>query len=254
MSHAGVCGFCQGGRENLCDTLASIGGHDDGGLAEYLKMPRKNVFKLPTGLPLEESSIIADAVATPFHALVDLAAIGKGLQLAIFGATGGLGMAAVQIAKAYGSRVIAVGRKDWKLAMVEKFGADHVVNATEHHDLPRHIREISGGGVDVSLDVTGALGISEAALRSTKPGGKVVVAGYSLGDIEISSKHLMWFEKEMVGCRLYNPSHLPRVVALVRKGLVDVKTLVTKKIPLEEVNEGYRLLDAGEVVRAIAIP
>lgn len=250
----GLCPFCRQGRENLCESLASIGGHTDGGLAEYLRMPRRNVFRLPEELPLEESSVIADAVATPYHALVDIAGVGEGLQVAIMGATGGLGMAAVQIAKAYGARVIAVGRKEWKLEMLEAFEADHIVNAAEHRDLPGHIREISGGGVDVALDVTGAPSITEAAVRSTRPGGRVVVAGYSMGNISVSSKHLMWFEKEIVGCRLYNPSHLPRVVARVQEGLVDVSSLVTKKLPLEEVNEGYRLLDAGEVVRTVAIP
>ncbi len=250
----GVCEFCQRGRENLCSSLSSIGGHEDGGLAEYLTMTRRNVFRLPAGLPLEESSIIADAVATPFHALLNIAGVGEGIQVAIFGATGGLGMAAVQIAKAYGSRVIAIGRKEWKLDMLENFGADQVVNAREHRDLPRHVTDISNGGVDVALDVTGASGITEMALRSIKPGGMVVVAGYSLENLEISSKHLMWFEKGIVGCRLYNPSDLPGIVALVEEGLVDVVRMVTEKLPLEEVNEGYQLLDSGEVVRALTIP
>ncbi len=250
----GDCGFCRRGRENLCDSLSSIGGHRDGGLAEYLTMPARNVFRLPDGMPMEESSIIADAVATPFHALVGIAGIGEGDVVVVFGATGGLGMAAAQIAKAYGSRVVAVGRKEWKLKMLEGFGLEHVVNATEHEDLSRYIAEIADGGADVALDVTGAVEVTEMALRSIKPGGKVVVAGYSLGNFSVSSKHLMWFEKQIVGCRLYNPSELPEIVALVEEGLVDVASMVTKKLPMERVNEGYHLLDSGEVVRALVIP
>ena len=98
----GTCFQCRSGRENICDNMVMFGNHVDGAYAEYVLAPAKDAFALPTEIPLEEGSIIADAVSTPFHAVVNRGQVKAGDNVVVFGC-GGVGINAIQIAAAVGA-------------------------------------------------------------------------------------------------------------------------------------------------------
>ena len=103
----------------------------DGGLAEYVVVPAANLVRLPDGIPPEVGAILTDAVATPFHALVDRAALRPGESIAVFG-VGGLGQHAIQLARLIGAgRIVAVDVRPEPLALALELGADVVVDASD---------------------------------------------------------------------------------------------------------------------------
>ena len=110
----GRCTYCREGRENICEHSVMLGNNVDGGYAEYVVAPAKDVFRLPAEIPLIEGAIIADAITTPFHAVVRRARVAPGDWVVVFGC-GGIGLNVVQLAAAVGGRVVAVDVSDAKL-------------------------------------------------------------------------------------------------------------------------------------------
>jgi D-arabinose 1-dehydrogenase-like Zn-dependent alcohol dehydrogenase len=103
----GECKYCLKERETLCSKQVMLGNHIDGAFAEYIALPAKDIIKVPKGLPLKEISIVADAVATPYHAVVERAKIEAGDKVAVIGC-GGVGINVVQFAAFMGAEVIAI--------------------------------------------------------------------------------------------------------------------------------------------------
>lgn len=249
-----TCHYCRSGQENLCPDTIVVGASRDGAFAEYLVVPAMAVYPLPAGLPLEESCVISDAVATSHHALYEIAETRPGDTVVVFGASGGLGLICVQMASAIGANVIGVGRKRWKLEKAKEFGAKEVVSIDEVERVDQVIRRLTGGGADISIDVTGVPSMVETAFRSTRLGGKVVVVGLSFHKVQLEINRLVWLQLTVRGCRTYNPVNLPKVLKLVESGVVDLGKIVSHRFKLEQINEAYQALDKGEIIRGIVIP
>ncbi|MEE9399328.1 MAG: zinc-binding dehydrogenase [Dehalococcoidales bacterium] len=249
-----ACDYCLAGQENLCPNMVILGANRDGAFAEYISAPAKGVFPLPDGLPLEESSIISDAVATSYHALYNRAKVSTGDVVAIYGASGGLGLICVQLASAAGATVIGIGRKKWKLERARELGATEVINAEEVDQPDRVIKQMTDGGADILVDVTGAPLMIESAFRAARPGGRVVVVGFSFDKIRLSVNRLMWYELNVMGSKNYNLSDMPKIIELVQKGVVNLNKLISHRFSLDKINEAYQMLDRGEMLRGIVIP
>lgn len=250
----GQCFWCRTGNENLCANAQVIGAHRDGALAEYISVPSKIVYPLPPEIPLEEGAVIADAIATPLHAVVDIAEVKPGDSVAVYGASGGLGLAVVQIASALGAVVIGVGRKAWKLEKAKEFGASHTINISSNDKPYEEIKSMTGEGTDIAIDATGIPQMIEWACRSIRPGGKVVVVGFSTQKITIAINRLLWFEQKILGARTYRPVDIYRAVEMARRGIVNLKEFVSHKFSLQEVNRGYEMLANGEILRGVVLP
>jgi NADPH2:quinone reductase len=153
-----------------------------GGLAEKLAADATQVVRLPDGVGFESASCVATAYGTTVHALRDRAMLRPGETLLVLGAAGGVGLAAVQVGKRMGARVIAAASTPEKLATCQRNGADLLVNyATE--DLKERVKSLTGGaGADVVYDPVGGA-YTEAALRATAWNGRVLVIGFTAGDI-----------------------------------------------------------------------
>lgn len=248
------CDLCRSGQENLCPDMTIVGANQDGAFAEYVVAPATGVYSLPDSLPLAESCIITDAVATSYHALYQQAKAKRGDTVAIYGASGGLGLICVQMATALGAKVIGIGRKQWKLEKAREMGASAVINIEEADQADRAIKQITGGGADISVDVTGVPRMIESAFRATRPGGKIVVVGFSFHKIQLSVNRLNWLELQVMGSKNYNLSDMPKILKLVQEGVVNLNKTVSHRFKLEEINEAYQMLDRGEVLRGIVIP
>jgi NADPH:quinone reductase-like Zn-dependent oxidoreductase len=159
----GSCDMCLSDSEMLCRNGGIIGVVSNGGYAEYVALPEKNVFKVPDDLSWEMAASLPVAGLTPYHALRD-AELGFNQTLIVLGASGNTGMFAVQLGRRFGAKVIAVSRKAWP----KDFGADHVVG---YENAIEKIRKITSGKMaDVVLNSLGletwSLGIEALGLNS----------------------------------------------------------------------------------------
>jgi 6-hydroxycyclohex-1-ene-1-carbonyl-CoA dehydrogenase len=249
----GKCSWCRTGRENICENSIMIGNHINGGYAEYVAVPAKDVFKLPADVPLVEGSVIADAITTPFHAVVRRGKVTAGDWVAVFGC-GGVGLSLIQIAAAAGARVIAVDVRDTKLDLARKFGAVATLNATGNAKLDKDVRKISGGGVDVAFEAVGKSTAQETALNCLRAGGRLVLVGYSPDTMSLNAGRVMFRELEVIGSLGCRPVDYPRAIELVRQGKIKLTEMVTHRFPLERIAEALDTLRGGEAIRIVVTP
>jgi len=251
----GYCRFCLEGRNTLCASMQMFGNHRDGGFAERMAVPAWAVFPVPPNFPMVEGSVVSDAVSTAYHAMVNRAAVRPGETVAVIGC-GGVGFSVVQMAVALGASVIAVDVAEPKLRAAERFGAKALLDASKVSDLGKEIRKLTGGGVDVAAEVIGKPATIAAAVEAVRPGGRVVVVGYSEQPATINASRLMFREIEVrgsLGCGLQD---FPKVLDLVARGRIDAKALVTHTFPLERTAEALSLLESGapDLIRAVVVP
>ena len=249
----GQCAMCRSGRENICYQMVMPGNHVDGGFAEYVVAPAKDVFHLPAEIPLEEGSIIADAITTPYHAVVNRARVAPGDWVVVLGC-GGIGLNLVQMAAALGARVIAVDVVDNKLTWAERLGAAATLNPQQVERVDKEVRRITGGGADIAMEAIGKAATQEQAFACLRTGGRLVMVGYSPEKMSLNAGRLMFREMEIVGSLGCRPVDYPRVIEMARQGRIKVAELVTHKFPLDEINQGFDVLRAGEAVRAVVVP
>ncbi len=162
------------------DAVIAFAGH--GGLAERCAVDARRVMPLPAGMSFEQGAAFMLTYGTSIHALRDVAQLQPGETLAVLGAGGGVGLAAVDIAKAMGARVIAVASSMAKLQLAQAHGADALLDYASD-DLRQGLLALTDGqGADVVLDPVGGA-YAEAALRATAWRGRYLVVGFAAGDI-----------------------------------------------------------------------
>ena len=257
----GVCRYCREGRDNICLNWSMLGNHIDGAYAEYIKVPARNAYPLPAEIPPEEGCIIADAVSTPFHAVKNRSGLKLGDTAAIFGC-GGLGMNCIQIASAMGVSVIGIdfnipvvtGSSKTKLEMARELGAVETIDAQEGKNVVKTIRRLTGGGVDVAFEMIGRPETIRQAHESLRPGGRLVVVGFSPKDASFSAGRSMVKELDIVGSCSCRSADIPRIIELVRRGRINVKSLITRTFPLSEVHQALDVVRSGESIRTVLIP
>lgn len=250
----GTCAMCRDGRENVCERNQMLGNNIDGGFAEFVVVPAKDVFRLPDDIPLVEGSIIADAITTPFHAVVRRGRVAPGDWVAVFGC-GGVGLNIVQIAAALGARVIAVDVADAKLEWAARMGAGATINAALSPRIDKDVRRITASaGVDVAFEAVGRPASQEQAFGCVRPGGRLVLVGYSPDPMTLNGGRVMYRELEVIGSLGCRPVDYPRVIELVRQGRIKVAELVTHRFPLAAINEGLETLRSGAAIRAVVTP
>jgi NADPH2:quinone reductase len=153
-----------------------------GAFAEEVKTDARRVIRIPAGMDYERAAAFGMTYATSDHALRDRAQLQSGETLLVLGAAGGVGIAAIEIGKALGARVIACASTDDKLAVCREHGADDIINYATG-DLRERIAAITGGsGIDVVFDPVGGA-YTEPALRSLRWRGRLLVVGFAAGEI-----------------------------------------------------------------------
>jgi len=250
----GYCANCRLGRENICFNMVMLGNHIDGAFAEYTKVPAKDCQHLPEDLPLEESSIIADAISTPYHAVKNRAQVKPGDSVVVFGC-GGVGINVVQVAAASGGSVIAVDIVDKKLDMAKKLGAQQTINPSgkEDKELLKEIRGLTGGGADIAIEAIGNPKTIELASSAVKAGGLHCQVGYTHHNVPINAGRLMFREIEIKGSLGCRPVDYPKIIEMVRTGKIQLEPVVTHKFKLDEIEQAFELMRKGESLRSIIV-
>jgi 6-hydroxycyclohex-1-ene-1-carbonyl-CoA dehydrogenase len=249
----GRCVFCRMGRENICSDMTMLGNHIDGAYAEYVAVPAKDVLELPESIPLEEASIIADAISTPYHAVKNRARVKAGDTVVVFGC-GGVGINAVQLAAASGGYVIAVDVNARKLQWARQFGAAETINAQNVERVSKVVKKMTGGGADIAMEVIGNPRTIEEAFECVRVGGRLCVVGYTHEAISVVAGKIMFKELEVVGSLGCRPLDYRPLIRLVEQGKVDVKNQVTHRFGLDELDKAFAVMKEGVSLRSIVVP
>ncbi|MEJ2203771.1 MAG: zinc-binding dehydrogenase [Gemmatimonadota bacterium] len=253
VTSCGACQACREGRENICAHGQMLGNNIDGGFAEYVLAPAKDTFVLPEEVPLVEGSIIADAITTPYHAVVNRARVRPGDSVVVFGC-GGVGLNVVQIAAALGGRVVAVDLSPDKLEWATKLGAVDTVNPAGVERLDKTLRKLTGGGAELAFEVVGKAVTQEQAMGCLKTGGRAVFVGYSPDAMTLNSGRVMFRELEVVGSLGCRPVDYPRAIEMVRQGRIHLTELVTHRYGLDQINDALDTLRGGSAIRVVVTP
>jgi D-arabinose 1-dehydrogenase-like Zn-dependent alcohol dehydrogenase len=250
----GECNFCRSGRETLCSNLkGQIGFNLDGGYAEYVKAPVNCLFFIPPDIPFEQAAIIADAIATPYHALTSKVKIQPGETLAVIG-VGGLGIHAIQIAKVFGANTIAIDINEKALAMAQEMGAEKTLLVTKDDPIEKIIDLSGGSGVDAVIDFVGKPKTQIVGLNILKVAGRFVAIAYNADNpFLVNSQLLVSKELEIYGSRSCGRNDLRDSINLVSSS--KVKPMVTELHPLNEANLLLNKLERGDIIgRSVLTP
>ncbi len=244
LATCGACEFCRNGTEQFCTTVRMIGKDRDGGYAEFVVVPKRSVFRLPDEIPFEQGAILMCSSATSLHALRK-ARLREGETVAVFG-IGGLGISAVQLARALGAaKVFAIDINPKKLEIASRFGAIPA-DPSEIHD------------VDVALELVGLPQTMRQAVQSLGKMGRAALVGITEKNFEVAPYHeLINKEAEIVGVSDHLASEIPALLEFARTGQLDLSHGVIRTVPLEAaaVNQALdSLQNFGDDVRVVITP
>jgi NADPH2:quinone reductase len=234
-----------------------------GGFAERVAVNPLFTCKLPSDLPFDIAACIPSVYATVFYGLVNRAQLLTGETVLVLGAAGGVGMAAISLAKALGAKVIAAVGSEDKVALVTRLGADHVINYSRD-DLKRAVRDhTNGGGADIVVDPVGGTR-TEQALRTIAWGGRHLVIGFAAGAIPAVATNLLLLKSaSLVGVnfggytsRFTGPAmEICQQVIEMMAADASLWPLVSRRIPMAEGGEAVASLltrqGVGKIVLAL---
>ena len=237
----GRCEWCRRGNPNLCPEVRFFGTPPtDGALREYLAHPADALFKLPEGLTYEDGAML-EPLGVALHA-VDLAHLRPGQTVAVFGA-GTIGLLVVQLVRLCGaSWTVATDLLASRLEMARMFGADEVVKADEEDPVGRIKGTTGGRGVDVAFEAAWVHGTTEQAVEALTPGGTLVLIGIPSGEDVVSFRASSSRRKGLTIKMVRRMKHAyPRAISMTKKGLLDIRSPVTHRFPLEEVKRAFEV-------------
>jgi len=277
MPSCGHCNPCAEGRPALCENGAAANGAGtllsgarrifrEGGapihhhmgcsaFAEAAVVSRRSCVKVDPALPLEEAALFGCAVLTGVGAVVNTAQVRAGASVAVVG-LGGVGLASVLGAVASGARrVVAIDVSEEKLRLATELGATDAFNGAEA-DIVDRVKKATGGGVDFAIEMAGSTRAFETAYRVTRRGGTTVTAGlpHPTATWPLSPTHLVAEERTIKGSYIGTcvpQRDLPRYIELYLRGKLPVDRLMSGRLSLDEINEGFDRLHEGRAVRQV---
>ncbi|WP_046176014.1 2,3-butanediol dehydrogenase [Domibacillus indicus] len=236
----GECPACKKGKYNLCEHLGFHGlSGGGGGFSEYTMVDEHMVHKMPEGLSYEQGALVEPA-AVALHA-VRLSKLKPGDKAAVFGA-GPIGLLVIEALRAAGaSEIYAVELSPERAAKAKELGAREVINPKEEQAVER-LRELSGGGVDVSFEVTGVPAVLPQAIDSTSFEGETIIVSIWESEASVQPNNIVLQERTVKGIIAYRDI-FPAVMKLMQQGYFQAEKLVTKRIHLDDVvSEGFEAL------------
>ena len=275
----GRCFYCTQGRPVLCDVAMAdmFRGTLPGGalrlsqngtplyhysylsaFAERCVVPEGCCVRVRDDAPLEIAALVGCAVMTGYGAAVLRAEVGPGSVVAVFGA-GGVGLSAVMGARLAGAdAVVAIDPVEFKRQTALAVGATHALDPSAD-DVPAALRDLTQNrGADVALDTAGVPGVVAQGYMTVRRGGTVVAVGLPPEGLtaDLPAPDLPRTEKVVTGSFYGScnpPVDMPKVIDLYMEGRLPLDRLVTKTYPLDEINEAFAAMNAGEVARAVIV-
>ncbi len=239
----GECDLCRAGRDNICQRQKMPGNDFNGGFASHVKVPARFLCPLPDDLgefPLAELSVVADAITTPYEAVLR-SGLAEG-ELAIVIGVGGVGLYLVQHARNLGAHVVAIDIDPDRLAAAETAGAELAINAAdfEPRELRKHLRGFARDhGYPENrwrvFEASGTAAGQQTAYGLLSFAGTLGVVGFTMDKIELRLSNIMAFDADVFGNWGCSPRHYPAVVEQVLDGRIELRANV-EQFPLTEIN------------------
>ncbi|MEW6603792.1 MAG: zinc-binding dehydrogenase [Thermoproteota archaeon] len=240
----GKCQHCKAGHETLCNEFAIIGGMSDwnGGYAEKVVVPQRNIIKLPPALKSETAAALAVSYLVAWNMLKTNGA-GAGKTILVYGATSGVGMATIQLARALGAKVITTVSGNSKLRFAENLGASHVINRTSQNIL-EEVKRIAPVGVDIVVDHVGAA-TWPTSIAALKTGGRMAVCGMTSGN-DATVPVRMFYSKQIVmtGALLGTLRQLQELLQFVVSK--KIKPVIDSVMPLNEAKKAQNRMESNQ--------
>jgi len=266
----GHCSYCLTGRTHLCQSrpvrtpqeppkltwngspvnqFANLSAY-----AEKMLVHENGLVKVKNDMPLDRAALIGCGVTTGVGAVFNTARVEAGATVAVYGA-GGVGLAVIQGARIAGAgMIIAVDVFEKKLAQARELGATHAVDASKV-DPVKTIREMTGGGVEYAFEAIGLKKAAEQAFECIRPGGTATVIGMIPVGQKLELEGSVFLrEKRIQGCSMGSNRFkvdMPKYVDFYQRGLLRLDEMITRRGRLEDVNDAFRAMKAGEVARTV---
>jgi alcohol dehydrogenase len=228
-----------------------------GGRAEQVAVGESMLIEIPPAVTFEQAASLPLAYGTAHRMLFGRGGLRGGERVLILGASGGVGVACVQLAKLVGAEVIACASSETKLQRLREIGADHVVNYRQR-PFPEAVRQLYGkprvtgsGGVDVAVNFSGGDTLVDTQ-KCVKVGGRILSCGATAGfDLRLDARYWWTFEQSLIGSDGWTQEDLRTLLELVAGGRLD--PVIDRVLPLAEAAEGERLLEDREVFGKILL-
>jgi NADPH:quinone reductase-like Zn-dependent oxidoreductase len=246
------CDNCKNGNETLCNDFSIIGGlsNYNGGYAEYVSIPKMNIIPIPHEISDEQAATLSISYLTAWNIIKKLQ-LKKGDTVLVYGASGGLGMAIIQIAKTVGVKIISTISDDSKLNFAYSLGSDYVINRNKK-EISLEIEKMThGSGVDAVVDNAGQKTIT-TSINSVRRGGKIAVCGTTTGNVA-NFKIRSFYPKQI---QLYGILIGSKLELLELIGFVNEKKILSRIdsiFSLTEVKDAHDKLERGEQLGKILI-
>lgn len=249
----GRCHPCRTGHRHICANLKIIGVELDGSFAEYVCLPEGNAWKTSPDLAPEVACLqepFGNAVQTALAAQLTAANV-------LVTGCGPIGIFAVAIARAAGAAtVIATDVNEYRLRLAGHNGATHTLNDTQE-DVPARVREMTAGvGVDVVLEMSGSPRAIAQGFEVLRPGGHVSLLGLPPGPVQLDLNDAIIFKsatvKGITGRRIWETWY--QTAAFLEGGVIDVRPVITHRLPLSEFHHAMELLESGQSGKIVLFP
>jgi len=240
----GNCEYCQCGQDNMCRDWHLLGETMRGTYAEYVCLPVRQLYKLPSDFDFYAAAASALVYQTAWHSMVKRGGVTAGETVAIVGAGGGVNSASIQIAKYLGARVVVIGSSSKKLKEAESLGADILIDRSKEEDWSKAVFiATEKRGVDVVVDNVGTT--FPLSLRALKKGGRLLTVGNSGGPrFEIDNRFIFAKHLSIIGSTMSTRTDFTEVMDLITGG--KLKAVLDKTFPLHEAAAAQERLWNGE--------
>ncbi len=228
----GKCEFCLAGKDNMCREWHLLGETVRGTYAEYVSLPVKQLYRLPSDFDFHQAAAAALVYQTAWHSLVKRGNLQKGESVLVVGAGGGVNTASIQIAKYMGAQVLVVGSNAKKLQMAESIGADVLIDRSKEEDWSKAaFMATDKRGVDVVVDNVGTTFMQ--SLRALRKGGRLLTVGSSGGPrFEIDNRFIFAKHLSLIGSTMSPLSDFREVMDLIVAG--KLKPVIDKTYTLKD--------------------
>ncbi len=245
------CDNCLAGEHSLCETYRLLGEHVPGTVAELVVVPAVNVAPVPEGMTWHQAAAFSLATLTAWRMLMTRAVLKPGETVLIWGIGGGVGIAALQIAKLTGARVFVTSSSDAKLAHARTLGADELINHSTQ-DVAAVVRQLTAkNGVDVVVDNVGEK-TWDKSIRCLGRAGRLVTCGGTSGPMVTTDvRKLFWYQYSILGSTMGNYQEYQEIVRLAHRG--KLWPVVDQVYPMDKAADAFARLGRGEQMGKLVI-